>query len=154
MIVGADARHRLLASTPTAQEWQQRAADLAPKPSTSATAIPEAARIGGVLGAIIGGVSPGQPIVSTPEEAEKRLIKKTEPDYPPSAKRDGLQGDIVLMVTIGLNGHVESSRFVSGPPLFLPAAQEAVSKWVYKPMMVDGQARKWTTNVQVRFVLP
>jgi hypothetical protein len=43
---------------------------------------------------------------------------------------------------------------VQGHPLLAPAARDAVKHWVYKPMMVNGQAVAVETDVDVKFTLP
>ncbi len=81
------------------------------------------------------------------------LIKRVEPAYPQLAKLGRVSGQVTLMVEIGANGKVEEVRVVSGHPLLLQAAMDAVKKWRYRPHQLDGQAVEFDTQVELSFVL-
>lgn len=84
---------------------------------------------------------------------ERNLIKKIKPKYPPEAKREHVQGIVVLQARIGENGDIEQLATVSGDPLLVPAAVDAVKQWKYKPFFYQGQAIAVETPITVKFKL-
>jgi TonB family protein len=82
------------------------------------------------------------------------LISKVEPVYPPLAKQAQIQGMVRFTAIIGKDGRVLNLQVMSGHPLLVAAAQEAVKQWVYKPTSFNGQPAEVVTRVDVNFVLP
>lgn len=66
------------------------------------------------------------------------VISKTQPRYPPSAKRFNIAGPVDVQVTISETGRVTEAKAVSGHPLLGKAAEEAARQWVFKPAMLKG----------------
>jgi TonB family protein len=89
-----------------------------------------------------------------PEEATKQLLHRVGPMYPMEAKVAGIQGTVLLEVTIGVDGSVTEVREIDGPPELIAAGIAAVKQWRYKPIMYRGRAWQATTEVEVRFKLP
>jgi TonB family protein len=85
--------------------------------------------------------------------SEPKLIQRVRPVYPPLAKQARIQGTVHLTAKIGKDGHVEEVQFVSGHPLLVPAAEEAVRKWVYEPVLVNGEPVEMLTDIDVNFSL-
>jgi protein TonB len=85
--------------------------------------------------------------------ADEHLIKRIDPEYPPLAKAARLQGKVLLKVTISKDGAVTSVSVVSGHPMLIPSAVEAVKKWQYKPFLVDGQPVAVKTEIELPFSL-
>ena len=81
------------------------------------------------------------------------LVKKVQPRYPDDARRDHVQGDVVLKVEINTNGDVEDATLVSGDPALVTAAVEAVKQWKYKPYLLNGRPANVETQVTVAFRL-
>jgi len=44
-------------------------------------------------------------------------------------------------------------RLISGHPLLVPAAVEAVSQWRYRPYVLNGEAIEVETQITVNFIL-
>jgi len=82
------------------------------------------------------------------------LISKVEPVYPQLAKQARIQGTVRFTALIGKDGRVQNLQLVSGHPLLVAAAQEAVKQWVYKPTFFNGEPVEVVTLVDVSFVLP
>ena len=61
--------------------------------------------------------------------AQPRLLHREPVQYPPEAKRSGVQGSVVLEITISESGEVSDARVVSGPEELRKAALESVLKW-------------------------
>ncbi len=58
-----------------------------------------------------------------------------------------------LSVLIGTDGRVENVRVVSGHPLLVTAALEAVRQWIYQPTLLNGKPVQVITTVDVNFAL-
>ncbi len=89
-----------------------------------------------------------------PELAESRLRQRSEPQYPADALAAHRTGDVVLEVLVGADGSVASTRPVSGDPLLVTAAADAVRTWRYEPYRVQGRPAEFQTDVTLKFSLP
>jgi protein TonB len=81
------------------------------------------------------------------------LIKKVSPVYPQIARLARVQGLVVLHAQINKDGTIEKLELVSGHPLLVSAAIEAVKQWIYTPYLLGGKAVKVDTEVVVNFSL-
>jgi len=81
------------------------------------------------------------------------LLRKVAPAYPVIARTARIEGVVLFSATIDKFGKVQNLRVVSGPQMLVQAASEAVRKWAYRPMMVDGRPTEVITQVEVRFSL-
>ena len=61
------------------------------------------------------------------------LINPVKPVYPPLAKMARQQGTVKFEATISKEGTIEDLKLISGPPLLVQAAMEAVKQWRYRP---------------------
>ncbi|HKH99657.1 MAG TPA: energy transducer TonB [Candidatus Sulfotelmatobacter sp.] len=84
---------------------------------------------------------------------ERLIIKKVQPDYPPDAIEQHIQGVVVLKVNIDKQGNVYKVELISGHPLLAPAAIAAVRQWKYKPYLLNGTPVEVETQAQVNFTL-
>ncbi|MGD0667367.1 MAG: M56 family metallopeptidase [Bryobacteraceae bacterium] len=81
------------------------------------------------------------------------LISKVDPVYPPLAKQAKIQGTVELSAVIGKDGRVQNLKVVSGHPLLVQAALDAVKNWVYRPTLVNGEPVEVKTSIQINFTL-
>jgi TonB family protein len=81
------------------------------------------------------------------------LIAKVTPVYPPLAKQARVQGAVRLNVIIDKEGSVKNLQLVSGHPILVPAAVEAVKQWKYKPTLLNGNPVEVITIVDINFTL-
>ncbi len=81
------------------------------------------------------------------------LVSQTKPEYPPLAKAARVQGTVKFDVLIGKDGTVQNLHLVSGPPLLVQAAMQAVQQWIYKPTLLNGQPIDVNTTIDVNFTL-
>jgi protein TonB len=118
---------------------------------------------GGQMGGVIGGIIGSAP-VAVPKVAVQRirvsqgvsqgnLINQVKPAYPAIAKNARIQGSVVLHAIISKQGSIENLRAVSGHPMLVPAAMEAVRQWRYKPYYLNGEPVEVETTVTVNFTL-
>lgn len=84
---------------------------------------------------------------------EGLLIRRVEPAYPPLAKIAGIQGSVVIAAVIGKDGSVENLQVVSGHPLLVKSALDAVRQWRYRPYMLNNSAIEVDTQITVNFIL-
>lgn len=82
-----------------------------------------------------------------PDSTAVVLIHKQNPVYPLEARKEKLQGRVVVRLLINENGEVESTEIVSGNPVLASAAADAMKKWKFKPYIRNGHAVKARTSV-------
>lgn len=88
-----------------------------------------------------------------PEDEQKRCIYGPRPEYPSAAQQAGIEGSVELHVLIDKDGHVQEVWGVSGEQVLVNAAINAVKKWHYRPMMLDGKPVPVVTTVRLEFRL-
>jgi periplasmic protein TonB len=81
------------------------------------------------------------------------LISQSKPAYPLLAIQTHTQGDVVLRAIISKDGNVAELQLVSGHPLLVKAAMEAVRQWRYKPTLLNGEPVEVDTTITVTFRL-
>jgi len=84
---------------------------------------------------------------------EGLLIHKVTPIYPKMAITIRQQGPVTLQATIGRDGTIQNLRLISGPPLLIGAAIDAVKQWRYRPYLLNGEAVEVETQITVNFTL-
>jgi len=83
----------------------------------------------------------------------ENLVQKVVPAYPPDAKAARIQGIVRFTATIGKDGSVLGLDLISGHPLLVQAAYQAVKQWQYKPTLLNGQPIEVVTEIDVNFTL-
>jgi protein TonB len=126
---------------------------------------------GGVIGGIIGGVAAAAPPPPPPAvkqevkvAAPKRitvggnvqqamLVSQPKPVYPPLARQARIQGTVRFTAIIGRDGTIQNLTMMSGHPLLVQAATDAVKQWRYKPTLLNGEPVEVVTQIDVNFTL-
>jgi protein TonB len=128
---------------------------------------------GGAGGGIIGGIIGAAPVAAPPPppkvEVQKpltpqrirvggnvqqaKLVRQPKPIYPPLAKQARIQGVVRFTAIIGKDGTIQNLQLVTGHPLLVPSAQEAVKQWVYQPTLLNGEPVEVITQIDVNFTL-
>ena len=85
------------------------------------------------------------------EVMEKLIVHRVDPDYPEEARKQHLEGVIVLDVIVGRDGEVEDVHPLNGPDVLSKAAADALRWWRFQPYRVDGKAVPVETTVAVEF---
>jgi protein TonB len=85
--------------------------------------------------------------------SEGDLIHKVLPVYPPLARITRIQGQVLLEAVISKQGVIENLRLVSGHPMLVPAALDAVRQWRYRPYILNGEPLEVETQITVNFSL-
>jgi len=81
------------------------------------------------------------------------ILSQTRPVYPTLARQARIQGSVVLHAIIGRDGRVAQLEVISGHPLLVQAALDAVKQWLYKPTLLNGDAVEVDTTITVTFVM-
>lgn len=84
---------------------------------------------------------------------EGSLIRRVLPVYPPLARTARIQGAVVLFAMISKAGTIDKLRTVSGHPMLVQAAVDAVSQWRYRPYILNNEPVEVETQITVNFVL-
>jgi protein TonB len=121
--------------------------------------------IGGIIGAVPAAAPPPPPKVEQPKPTTPQrirvggqvqaanLIRQPRPPYPPLARSARIQGTVRFTAVIGKDGTIQNLQLVSGHPLLVQAAQDAVRQWLYKPTMLNNEAVEVITQIDVNFTL-
>lgn len=122
-------------------------------------------QLGGVIGGIISDASRKASVAPPPSAQNRapvrvgghvrapRLITKVAPAYPPLARQTRVQGDVTVDAVIDTAGNVVDMQIISGHPLLLSAALEAVRQWKYEPTYLNDQPITVQLIVTVTFRL-
>ncbi len=100
--------------------------------------------------------APPAPIVHTlrlSHISEGNLIRKVQPAYPPLARSARIQGTVVLQAAISKQGTIENLSVLSGHPMLVPAALDAVRQWRYRPYILNNEPVEVETQITVNFSL-
>ncbi|HBY59718.1 MAG TPA: energy transducer TonB, partial [Solibacterales bacterium] len=62
-------------------------------------------------------------------------------------------GTVRFNAIIGRDGTIQNLTVVSGHPLLVPSALEAVKQWVYQPTLLNGEPVEVITQIDVNFTL-
>src|ERR1039458_5621290 len=115
---------------------------------------------GGVLGRILSGgfnaaLPPPPPTATTSGATAKRprLVPHPKPVSPPLAKQARISGVVHLAAVISKDGTIQDLKVISGHPLLIPSALEAVKQWVYQPTLLNGEPVEVSTQIDVNFTL-
>jgi len=82
---------------------------------------------------------------------QQKLIAQPAPVYPPLAQQARIQGTVRLKVVIAKDGSVTNIEVISGHPLLVPPALEAVRGWRYQTTLLNGNPVEVATTVSVNF---
>jgi TonB family protein len=82
-----------------------------------------------------------------------RMVSKVFPVYPMQAKKDHVEGTVVLHAIIAKDGTLEKLTVISGPDELARAAIDAVNQWVYQPYLLNGVPTEVDTTITVNFRL-
>jgi len=124
--VGPDTLVRILGPVPVAAP--------PPPPSVQKNAQTPRLRVGGIV-------------------QSAKLVRQLKPVYPQLAKQARIQGVVRLHALISREGTIEDLKVVSGHPLLVPSALEAVKQWAYEPTLLNGEPVGVETDIDVNFTL-
>lgn len=82
-----------------------------------------------------------------------KLTRQVVPAYPALARSARISGVVRLQGIIGKDGAITNLQLISGHPLLVQAALEAVRQWVYKPTLLNGEPVEVIAPIDVIFTL-
>ena len=121
--------------------------------------------LGGLMGGLPAAAPPPKPAAPPPPPkpagptkvggnvVAANLINPVKPIYPPLAKMARQQGTVKFEAMISKEGTIEDLKLISGPPLLVQAAMDAVKQWRYKPTILNGEPTEVQTTIDVNFSL-
>jgi len=92
-----------------------------------------------------------RPLAISRGVSEGHLIAPIRPEYPQIARITRTEGAVVIEAIISQTGTIESTRVVSGPPMFQRAALDAVRQARYRPFLLNGQPTQVQTTITINF---
>lgn len=133
-------------------------------PSTAATAVPRLIPASAVAEApaksaslrdapvpIVRSAPPSHMLEVSSAAMLHNVLFAPKPPYPSFAVIHGVQGTIILHAAISKDGSIESLHVISGPLPLRQTTLETVSKWRFKPYLIDGEPARVGTTIEVLF---
>ena len=84
---------------------------------------------------------------------EGNLIYRVQPQYPALARQARVQGTVVLRAVISREGRIENLQVITGHPLLVKSAEDAVLQWRYRPYYLNNDPVEVETQITVNFML-
>ncbi|MCE7902567.1 MAG: energy transducer TonB [Gammaproteobacteria bacterium PRO9] len=84
----------------------------------------------------------------------KRYLARFQPDYPPTSRRLGEEGSVILSVLVGVDGKVEDGKIQTSsgfPRLDEAALKHALRAWRFNPGTEDGKPVAMWHSIKVTF---
>ena len=94
--------------------------------------------------------------VSVQVDQDPRILRKTKPKYPESARRAQKEGLVTLEFTVGVDGKATDIKVVEEKPKgfgFGPEAIEAVERWRFTPAKRGTESVPKRVKIPIRFTL-
>jgi protein TonB len=89
-----------------------------------------------------------------PFDAPPTLVKYSQPEYPESARKARLEGDVVVRVLVAVDGTVEEAEVLrSSDPAFDRAALLAAGRLQFTPASLEGEDVRSVVAVPFAFRL-
>ena len=123
--------------------------------------------IGGILSSVPRPLPPPPPVEIRPTAPPKTperirvggnveaglLVHEVAPSYPLLAKDARIGGLVRLKAVINRHGGIQDLSVISGHPMLVEAALDAVKQWAYKPTYLNGNPVEVETEIDVHFNL-
>ena len=78
------------------------------------------------------------------------IISRSLPTYPAIARAAHVQGEVKLSILVRTDGNF-SAMTISGPPMLIQAAQDALRDWRFKPLMIGERASSYEAVIPFQF---
>jgi protein TonB len=96
---------------------------------------------------------PAAPVRVTGGVQSAKLVFGPKPAYPQLALITRTQGTVRIQAIIGRDGSISNLQVLSGPPLLIEVAKEAVRQWRYQPTLLNGEPVEVITEIDVNFTI-
>ncbi len=84
-------------------------------------------------------------------ESMAAAVNKVEPEFPAIAKQLKIQGPVELEAVVTEAGAVEKVNIVSGNPVLTRPAVDALKRWKFSPILVEGKPVRALASVLFNF---
>jgi TonB family protein len=121
--------------------------------TVSVTGTPVVAAPPAVPAIVVPSEKPSGPVRVSSGTMVGSLISKVDPVYPEIAKAAHVQGAVVVRATISKDGTVKDLQYISGAPMLVVSAIEAVQQWKYKPYLLNGESTEVQTTITLNYSL-
>lgn len=81
------------------------------------------------------------------------LVNRVEPAFPPILRQLRRNAKVELRAWIATDGTIQSLQVVSGDPLCVQSALDAVRQWRYRPTLLNGQPVEVDTFITVIYTV-
>jgi periplasmic protein TonB len=102
-------------------------------------------------------LAPAQPAPPPPTKGgqlqQPKLLASVAAVYPPLARAQHVQGDVVIDALIDATGKVTATKVMTGNPLLQSAAVDSLRLWKYQPARLNGEPIPIHINVAITFHL-
>jgi len=114
--------------------------------------------IGSTVGSVLDGASMAPPpaptvVRITSALTAPRVVRRVEPVYPALALAAHATATVLLEAEVDPLGNVTRVSVLHGHPLFDAAAIEAVERWRYQPLLLNGIPTAFILTVTMQFGL-
>ncbi len=82
-----------------------------------------------------------------------KIVQKTQPVYPVEAKKQKIQGSVVLSVVIGKDGAPIDLKVKDGPDALRQSALDAVRQWRWQSYLLNGDPVEVLTTITIVYSL-
>ena len=117
-------------------------------------------RADGTIDVLIGFPPQGPPVVEFGPVAVRvggnvlaaNLVRQVKPVYPQAPQRTTeFKEWSCWKSNIATDGTVFDARVVTGPPVFVQSALDAIRQWVYKPVLLEGRPVEAVSTIPINF---
>jgi protein TonB len=114
--------------------------------------------VGGVAGGLAGGVVGGTgtaPVPASRVAHPPQIIRRVQPAYPLAARRNDIEGLVVIEAVLDRSGRVEPDiKVLKSIPVLDAEAISAVRQWRFRPARnAGGEPLRVILEIPIRFVL-
>jgi protein TonB len=85
--------------------------------------------------------------------SEGNVIFRVQPNYPALARQARIQGAVELRAIISRSGTIENLIVISGHPMLVRSAIDAVRQWRYRPYLLNNEPIEVETEITVNFTI-
>ncbi len=110
----------------------------------------------GITNVLVSGGTLTQPAAPLPVGGQvqgPRVLSSVNPEYPPFARRNRVEGDVVIQADIDDAGKITKMKVLSGSVSLQQAALDALRQWKLAPGMLNGQPTTSQMTVTIKFRL-
>jgi periplasmic protein TonB len=94
------------------------------------------------------------PVVFIPVQFEPKIVTSPAPEYPESALKSGIEGNVWLKLLVTKDGKVKNVLVLkSDADIFIQASMDAAKRWVFTPALMNGKPVAVWVSIPFRFRL-